>query len=432
MLGKGINVQGIDVNLSAVDLINSGKAHFSEPDLDQLLKEVIKSGNLKADTEFKPTDVFIITVPTPIFDDKSPDLSFIKAAVSKMSPYLEPGNLVILESTSPVGTTEKIASWLNEQRPELNIIDSIRHGTPSIHFAYCPERVLPGKILKELRENNRIIGGMTESCSQKAIEFYKLFVDGQLQNTDARTAEMVKLTENSFRDVNIAFANELSIISDKHGIDVWELIELANLHPRVDILQPGIGVGGHCIAVDPWFIVNSNPRSSKIICAAREINDTKPNYVTKKSLESIHSLRSKNITCFGITFKPDIDDLRGSPAVQVVQELQKQLGFTIKIVEPNINKLPDFLEEDKFKLVDLAAGISESDLGVFLVKHKEFTELSFNHLKDLQVLDFVNVFGNFRVDSPNYRFINGLPSSDHCSVKSYFFDESDIFGHFSS
>ncbi|MDR0762404.1 MAG: UDP-N-acetyl-D-mannosamine dehydrogenase, partial [Campylobacteraceae bacterium] len=322
----GIKVIGVDVNQYAVDTINQGKIHIVEPELDKLVSNVVASGYLKAVTKPKTADAFIIAVPTPFKDKHEPDLSYIESAAEAIAPVLKKGDLVILESTSPVGATEQMAERLSSKRSDLTFPQT--HGEDSdIRVAHCPERVLPGRILKELVENDRIIGGMTPKCSNAAVKLYKSFVKGECIITDAKTAEMCKLTENSFRDVNIAFANELSIICDKLGINVWELISLANRHPRVNILQPGCGVGGHCIAVDPWFIVSKTPKEAKLIRTAREVNSHKPEWVVDKVDEAISRFLKENpqknknnitVACFGLAFKPDIDDLRESPAVEIV------------------------------------------------------------------------------------------------------------------
>lgn len=327
--GRKKKVIGVDVNPKAVDLINRGKIHIMEPDLDVVVHGVVSEGWLRATTTAEPADAFLIAVPTPFKDGKEPDLSYIEAAAKAIAPVLRAGNLVILESTSPVGATERLARWLAETRADLTFPQT--HGEASdIRIAHCPERVLPGHVLRELVDNDRVVGGLTPKCSEAAVAFYKMFVEGDCIVTDARTAEMCKLAENSFRDVNIAFANEMSVICDRLGIDVWDLISLANRHPRVKILQPGPGVGGHCIAVDPWFIVASAPEEARLVRAAREINDAKPDWVIDKVKAAIGEFLMSNtdktagdvtLACLGLSFKPNIDDLRQSPALDIATRL---------------------------------------------------------------------------------------------------------------
>lgn len=373
----GVKVTGVDVNPRAVDLINQGKVHIVEPDLDALVRDVVAQQKLSAQLQPCEADAYIVAVPTPFKDNYEPDLKYIEAAAKALAPFLKTGNLVILESTSPVGATEQMAAWLSEARSDLTFPQT--HGEQAdILIAHCPERVLPGKVLQELISNDRIVGGMTPRCSQAAIDLYKVFVKGDCIETNARTAEMCKLTENSFRDVNIAFANELSIICDKLDINVWELIQLANRHPRVNILQPGPGVGGHCIAVDPWFIVSKTPEQARLIRTAREVNDSKPEWVIDqvkiKIAEFLQANPEKNIkdvtvACYGLAFKPDIDDLRESPALEITKQLAEQ-GLKILAIEPNIQELPQNLS-DKFQLVHLKER-DVADIHVVLVDHKEF------------------------------------------------------------
>lgn len=373
----GVKVTGVDVNPRAVDLINQGRVHIVEPDLDALVRDVVAQQKLSAQLQPCEADAYIVAVPTPFKDNYEPDLKYIEAAAKALAPFLKTGNLVILESTSPVGATEQMAAWLSEARSDLTFPQT--HGEQAdILIAHCPERVLPGKVLQELISNDRIVGGMTPRCSQAAIDLYKVFVKGDCIETNARTAEMCKLTENSFRDVNIAFANELSIICDKLDINVWELIQLANRHPRVNILQPGPGVGGHCIAVDPWFIVSKTPEQARLIRTAREVNDRKPEWVIDqvkiKIAEFLQANPEKNIkdvtvACYGLAFKPDIDDLRESPALEITKQLAEQ-GLKILAIEPNIQELPQNLS-DKFQLVHLKER-DVADIHVVLVDHKEF------------------------------------------------------------
>ena len=392
--GNDINVVGVDVNQHAVDTINQGKIHIVEPGLEELVKSSVEKGFLKAFTAPQKADAFLMAVPTPFKgEDHEPDLKYIEAASKAMAPVLEKGNLVVLESTSPVGATEKMAAWLAEARPDLSFPHQVAEGEKSdIQIAHCPERVLPGQVIRELVENDRIIGGMDKHSTEAATAVYKLFVKkGECIATDARTAEMSKLTENAFRDVNIAFANELSLICDKQGINVWELISLANRHPRVDILQPGCGVGGHCIAVDPWFIVNQNPETAKIIHQARQINDYKPNYVVEQVEEAVKGIENPTIACLGLAFKPDIDDLRESPALEITKKLATNENYNIMAVEPNIEELPKSLsEKGNVELAELNSIVGKADVVLVLVKHKEFVGMPKSDFAMATVLDFVN------------------------------------------
>ena len=376
----GIKVTGVDVNQHAVDMINQGKVHIVEPDLDALVKDVVEKGMLSAQTTPVEADAYIVAVPTPFKNNHEPDLKYIESASKALAPFLSKGNLVILESTSPVGATEQMAEWLSDARTDLSFPQQV-NDKADILIAHCPERVLPGKVLQELISNDRIIGGITPICSQAAIELYKIFVQANCIETNARTAEMCKLTENSFRDVNIAFANELSIICDKLDINVWELISLANRHPRVNILQPGPGVGGHCIAVDPWFIVSKTPEQARLIRAAREVNDNKPEWVLDQVKIKIADFLQANpektikditIACYGLAFKPNIDDLRESPALSITQKLAEQ-GFNIMAIEPNIQALPTYLPSN-VKLGNLT-DVHNVDIHLILVDHKEFISL---------------------------------------------------------
>lgn len=377
----GVKVTGVDVNPHAVDLINQGKVHIVEPDLDALVRDVVAQQKLSAQLSPVAADAYIVAVPTPFKDKHEPDLKYIEAAAKALAPFLKTGNLVILESTSPVGATEQMAAWLSEARSDLTFPQT--HGEQAdILIAHCPERVLPGKVLQELISNDRIVGGMTPRCSQAAIDLYKVFVKGDCIETNARTAEMCKLTENSFRDVNIAFANELSIICDKLDINVWELIQLANRHPRVNILQPGPGVGGHCIAVDPWFIVSKTPEQARLIRTAREVNDSKPEWVIDqvkiKIAEFLQANPSKTIkdvtvACYGLAFKPDIDDLRESPALEITKQLAEQ-GLNILAIEPNIDTLSANMPNN-VQLIQLEER-EKADIHLILVDHKEFKKIS--------------------------------------------------------
>ena len=390
---RGIEVIGIDVSEKAVDIINQGKVHIVEPDLDMVVQAAVTMGKLRASLTPEPADAFMIAVPTPFKDGHKPDLSFIQKAAKAIVPVLEKGNLVILESTSPVGTTEKLSKWLQELRPDLYFPGQTSQ-EPNVYVAHCPERVLPGRVLEELVSNDRIIGGMSFKCAEKAIELYKVFVRGDCISTNARTAEMAKLTENSFRDVNIAFANELSIICDELKINVWELIALSNRHPRVNILSPGPGVGGHCIAVDPWFIVDSAPESARIIRTAREINDSKPQYVVNKVKAAADEFKRPVIACLGLAFKPDIDDLRESPALDITHNLASMNIGEILAVEPNIQQLPEKLAEKDVELVSLTAALERANVLLVLVDHKPFKALSINDVNTKVVVDTRGLFAH--------------------------------------
>ncbi|GAC13358.1 UDP-N-acetyl-D-mannosamine dehydrogenase [Aliiglaciecola lipolytica] len=393
---RKLNVVGVDVNPQTVDIINEGGIHIVEPDLDMVVHAAVNEGYLRATLTPEESDAYILAVPTPFKDNHSADLSYIESAAKAIAPVLKSGNLVILESTSPVGATEKMADWLAIARPDLTFPQQVGEQS-DIRIAHCPERVLPGHVLRELVENDRVIGGMTPKCSEAAISLYKCFVQGDCVVTNARTAEMAKLTENSFRDVNIAFANELSMICDDLDINVWELIALANRHPRVNILQPGAGVGGHCIAVDPWFIVDSAPDKAKIIKTAREVNDSKPEWVLEKITEALNEWHKANptksrsestVAIFGVAFKPDIDDLRESPALEIAKKVSA-LGCQTYVVEPNIDQLPESLEKDNVSLVDIEKGLTANVVGI-LVKHKTFNGYV-DALKDVTLVDAVGL-----------------------------------------
>jgi UDP-N-acetyl-D-mannosaminuronic acid dehydrogenase len=393
---RKIKVIGVDVNQATVDTINRGEIHIVEPDLDMVVHAAVTEGYLWATVTPEPADAFLIAVPTPLRGDHEPDLSYIESAAKAIALVLKAGDLVILESTSPVGTTEQVSIWLSLARPDLTFPQAAGENS-DIRIAHCPERVLPGCVLRELVQNDRVIGGMTAKCSAAAIALYKTFVEGDCIVTNARTAEMAKLTENSFRDVNIAFANELSIICDKLNINVWELIELSNRHPRVNILEPGPGVGGHCIAVDPWFIVSQVPDEAKLIHAARLVNDGKPRWVVEKVKNEIESLRNsglgdKTITlaCLGISFKPDLDDLRESPSLKIVEILAGLKGIALNIVEPNIDKLPKQLAtRENVMLTDFDSAIVDASFVIALVAHSEFrSENNKKILQNSKVIEF--------------------------------------------
>ena len=387
---KGIEVVGVDVNEHAVNTINEGRIHIVEPGLEEMVKSDVEKGLLKAYLTPQPADAFLIAVPTPFKGaNYEPNLDYIESASKAIAPVLKSGDLVILESTSPVGATEKMAAWIAQARPELKVSGINADSEVDIFVAHCPERVLPGHVIRELEENDRVIGGLNDASTERATALYKLFVKGECIATNARTAEMAKLTENASRDVQIAFANELSMICDKQGIDVWELIELANRHPRVNILQPGAGVGGHCIAVDPWFIVNQNPDEAKLIHQARKTNDFKPDWVIEKIEAAVKGIENPTIACLGLAFKPDIDDLRESPALQITEKLAAK-GYNILAVEPNVEALPkSLIELNNVKLTLLDDAIDKADVVVVLVKHKEFSELKSKE----NLLDFVNAVG---------------------------------------
>lgn len=383
-------VIGVDINQDTVDIINSGNVHIVEPRLEIMVEEVVKSGFLRAVTSPEPADAFLIAVPTPFLKNISedsipkPDISYIESASRAIAKLLKKGDVVILESTSPVGTTEKMAVWLAQERHDLTFPQT--HGlTSDIRIAYCPERVLPGNVINELIQNDRVIGGMTKSCSDAAIEVYSTFVEGKCITTNARTAEMTKLTENASRDVGIAFANELSVICDDLNIDVWELLSLANRHPRVNILQPGPGVGGHCIAVDPWFIVSKSPEKAPLIHAARKVNDAKPTWVIEKVKIAISGFLKENpektakdviIACYGLAFKPNIDDLRESPALKISQQLANLHYGMILGVEPNIDQLPKDIIN--IELTNFELAVEKADIHLMLVDHKEFKSKNLN------------------------------------------------------
>jgi len=378
-------VIGVDVNQHAVDTINRGAIHIVEPELDMLVHAAVTQGYLRATTAPEPADAFLIAVPTPFTDGHRPDLTFIESASRAVAPVLKKGDLVVLESTSPVGATAKMAAWMAELRPDLTFPQQAGEAS-DVRIAHCPERVLPGHVIRELVENDRVIGGMTRRCSEAASELYKVFVRGDCILTDARTAEMCKLTENSFRDVNIAFANELSLICDRLDINVWELIRLANRHPRVSILQPGPGVGGHCIAVDPWFIVDSAPDEARLIRTARTVNDDKPHWVIERVERAAKRFKEPVIACLGLAFKANIDDLRESPAVEIARELGERFPGQVVAVEPNVERLPDELE-GRAELCRLQDALATADIVVILVDHRQFKDVDPIRLQAKVVID---------------------------------------------
>ena len=376
----GINVCGVDINTEVVKITNQGKLHIIEPGLEEMLQEVIVTGHFKAYVEPQMSDAYFMVVPTPFKGNHEPDISYVEAATRSVLPLLKAGDLYVIESTSPIGTTEKMRDLIYRERPELE---------EKIYIAYCPERVLPGNVIYELVHNDRVIGGIDEKSTDKAIEFYSQFVQGTLHKTNARTAEMCKLTENSSRDVQIAFANELSIICDKAGINVWELIQLANKHPRVNILQPGAGVGGHCIAVDPYFITSDFPLESQLIGKAREINNYKAFWCAEKIKNTILTYQLENkrkpkVALMGLAFKADIDDLRESPAKYIAEKIVSEFPEACLIVEPNISQHP------QFQLSETGYAYRQADIIAFLVAHKEFKTLPYDNSK--LILDFCGIF----------------------------------------
>jgi UDP-N-acetyl-D-mannosaminuronic acid dehydrogenase len=380
----GMQVLGVDTNPNVVETINRGLTHIVEPELDALVSGVVSAGRLRAAAAPEPSHAFILAVPTPFHDGRRPDLRYIEQAAHAIAPLLEKGNLVVLESTSPVGTTAKLAQWLQTARPDLRIPQN-RDDAADVHLVYCPERVLPGHILHELVYNDRIIGGMTPACSERASALYARFVRGQCLTTDPRTAELAKLTENAYRDVNIAFANELSLICEKLSINVWDLIDLANRHPRVNILQPGPGVGGHCIAVDPWFIVHAAPEESRLIRVAREVNDQKPAWVVSKVLRHARRFSDPVVACLGLSYKADIDDLRESPALRIVTELKHSGLEKLLVVEPYLRELPACL--GGLSMATLEEAVRQADILVLLTAHKQFRRVDRGLLAEKIVID---------------------------------------------
>lgn len=393
----GAEVIGVDLSPQVVDTINAGGVHIIEPELDGIVHKAVMDGRLRATLTPEPAEAFIIAVPTPFHDGYKPDLSFIKSASLAIAPVLRKGNLIILESTSPVGATEQMAEWLSQARPDLSFPQQVGEEA-DIQIAHCPERVLPGHVIRELVENDRVIGGMTNKASEMAIALYRRVVKGECVVTNCRTAEMCKLTENSSRDVQIAFANELSTICHSLNIDVWELISLANRHPRVNILQPGAGVGGHCIAVDPWFIVSSSPDEAILIRSAREINDNKPSWVVTRGRELIVSILDADpgrtmagvtVACLGLAFKPDIDDLRESPALEITKQFGR-LGCRVLAVEPHIKELPEALDGLPVQLVPLERAL-DADVVIVLVRHSAFRGLKDRLTKGSLLMDVVGL-----------------------------------------
>jgi UDP-N-acetyl-D-mannosaminuronic acid dehydrogenase len=399
---RGIHVLGVDLNERIVETVSSGSIHIVEPDLDGLVQKVVSNGTLRVSTKPDSADVFVIAVPTPIDKDKHPDLRSVLAAVDGICELLKPGNLVILESTCPIGTTEKMAARIAAQRPDLCIGPS-DSDKGSIAVAYCPERVLPGRILSELVNNDRCIGGITPDCARRAQRFYKMFVRGTCITTTSRTAEMVKLTENAFRDTNIAFANELSLICDRYRINAWEVIDLANRHPRVNVLKPGPGVGGHCIAVDPWFIVDSAPDLARLIRTSREVNDSKIEWTLERASALIDENPFAAVACCGLSFKANVDDLRESPALEVAHRLAEKYGPRLRIVEPYIRKLPPEIEQHGAILTDLDEAIRLCEVAIVLVDHDQFKIIPLAERRHLAVLDTRGIWQ----DMPNHELARG-------------------------
>jgi len=374
--GAGYDVLGVEVRAERVRDINDGKSYLVEPGMEELIAEQVANGRLKAATEPTPAEYFVIAVPTPFREGHQPDVSIVEAAADSIAPHLQPGNTVILESTSPVGTTEALVKRIAKLRPDLVMPGGAGEDDDYVAFAYCPERVLPGQSIRELKENDRVIGGITPVCAQRASAFYRGFLTtGQCFETTAATSELVKLSENAYRDVNIAFANELSIIAESNGVNPWKLIALANRHPRVTILQPGPGVGGHCIAVDPWFIVARNPDDARIIRTAREVNTAKTDYVIEKVLDAMEVRQAKKVALLGLSYKPNVDDVRESPSLHIVNALQSKSNVELLVVEPHISVLPKELRNSRVRMVTMEEAHEAADLLVVLVKHDAFRRL---------------------------------------------------------
>lgn len=388
LASRGIEVVGVDINPRVVEAVNAGQTYFSEPDLDMLLRAATTLRKLRATAQPEAADAFVIAVPTPFRDDHSPNLDYIDLAADAIAPLLMSGNVVILESTSPVGTTERLAERLARLRSDLRFPPT-RHAEPlDVHVAHCPERVLPGRMVRELIENDRIIGGMTEACAEHAEAVYRVFLQGKVFRTDAATAELVKLVENASRDVNIAFANELSLICDQLGLNVWHVIELANRHPRVSILQPGPGVGGHCIAVDPWFIVSSAPERTRLIRTAREVNDGKPQFVVSQIRERAERFKHPVVACLGLTYKPDVDDTRESPAIVIAAQLARAGHERILVADPNLTGLPEELAMlPNVSFCGTLEAVRQADIVALLVAHSPFRKIPREELMRRVVID---------------------------------------------
>lgn len=384
LASRGVEVIGVDISERAVTAINQGQAHFFETDLDAMVRSAVQDGRLRAVPTPEPAEAFIIAVPTPLAADRAPDLTHVEAAGAAIAPVLKRGDLVILESTSPVGTVERLAAQMAALRPDLRFPHEAGEEA-DILMAYCPERIIPGRMMTELVENDRIVGGLSAASTEAASALYGIFVSGKIVPTGARAAEMIKLTENAYRDVNIAFANELSMICDALGVNVWEVIELANHHPRVNILQPGPGVGGHCIAIDPWFIVHAAGDAAPLIRAAREVNDRKPHFVVEQILARAGA--AGTICCLGLAYKANVDDLRESPAIEIVQRLLAGSGADILVCEPNIDALPASLRDPRVKLVSVEQAVAEAEAIALLVDHREFVAIDREAVADRIAFD---------------------------------------------
>ncbi|MEU5534541.1 UDP-N-acetyl-D-mannosamine dehydrogenase [Streptomyces sp. NPDC020362] len=384
---NGINVIGVDVNSVTVDLVNAGRVPFVEPDLAAAVSGAVATGRLRATAVPEAADAFIIAVPTPLHEDRTADLSYVRTAAASVAGVLKTGDLVVLESTSPPGTTVELSQWLGKSRPDL----TFPHETPAvpdIRVAYCPERVLPGRTMIEIVTNDRVVAGVSEGCALRARELYEVFTRGECLLTDATTAEIAKLSENAFRDVNIAFANELSILCDQLGADVADVIDLANRHPRVDILRPGPGVGGHCIAVDPWFIVSAAPEQARLIRLAREVNDDRPNHLLGEVIHTAGRFKDPVIACLGLAFKANIDDLRESPALHIVRQLADRQVGQLLVAEPHIQALPESLARTgRVELVDVTTAVRDADVIVLLVDHDAFRGVKRTALRGKAVFD---------------------------------------------
>lgn len=389
---RGYGVHGVDVCEDIVSALNNGEVLIHEPGLKQMVQEAVAGGNLHATVTATEADVFILALPTPFKDGHKPDLSFVQAAVTEVAPFVKPGNIIILESTSPVGSTELVCDWLQAMRPDLNIPGHEGGFGEQIYLAHCPERVLPGRILQELVENDRIVGGVDASSTKKIAEFYRTVVKGQVLETNSRTAELSKLAENTFRDVNIAYANELSMICHKLSMDVNEVINLANRHPRVNILNPGCGVGGHCIAVDPWFIVDAAPELSRLIQTARETNYRKTDFIYERILEAVREYDKPTIACMGIAFKPNIDDLRESPALDIVHKIAKNIDCSLLVIDPFVKSLPAVLSGYRNVVISCVEdALEHADIIVFLTGHDVFRSIIDKMLNNKKVIDACGV-----------------------------------------
>lgn len=403
LASKGHNVVGVDVDEAVVASTNKGFAHFSEPGLSDLLAAAVAAGRLRAQASPVEADYYVIAVPTPLASGFRPDVSFVEAAARAIAPHVRAGSTVILESTSPVGTTERVAALIAGARPDLRLPKFRQAGDFDVRVAHCPERILPGQMLHELAANSRIVGGMTQACSDAAAALYRSFVAGDIQTTDCRTAECVKLVENSFRDLNIAFANELSMICARLGIDVWTAIELANSHPRVSILKPGAGVGGHCIAVDPWFLANSAPAESRLIRTAREVNDAKTSWVTAQILDNARRFKSPVVACFGVTYKPDVEDLSESPSLKIAQSVARE-GVRVLVCDPMLRELPEELGGlAHVELASMEDARSAADIVALLVGHRQFQGLRHEHVQNKVVVDAIGLLKAAAFLEQNFR-----------------------------